>query len=203
MAKLAVIDSYEKIEQFYRDDLEKLDTETIKVLVRVDQADNLIRQYGGGRKTTKMLYLKISGDQPKYSMRQADRDMQFAMALYNATNKTAKEMDKLYAINTLKVEIRRAQRYISNPNQRAQAVTKLFKELRETQGYHMQDPDIPDFSEIGANQIIISTDTTDTLNIKQMSQSERMELERKYELPPDLADRLDAEDVEFEEVDDE
>lgn len=196
MSKIATVENYEAIERYYNDELESLNTQQLQLFARLDYADNLIRRFGSGARTAKRLHARMKIDDPSYSLRQAYRDIEFSTMLYGSMSKRSKEMDKMFASETLKKEINIARR-ITNGHHRATAIAKLFKELRETLGYHLADPDIPDFSQIGANVIILTANPGEAMNIKAYNEAERKALIERYSVPPEMEE---TEDVDHEEM---
>lgn len=198
MSKIATVENYDAIERYYSDDLDTLNTQQLQLFARLDYADNLIRRFGSGAQTAKRLHARMKVDDAGYSLRQAYRDLEFSTMLYGSMSKQSKEMDKMYAAETLKREIQLAKN-IKNGHQRSGAVAKLLKELRETLGYHLQDPELPDFSTIGANLIIVTNDPSAAMNIKKYNDDERRELAAKYSVPPS-SESEKVEDVDHEEL---
>jgi hypothetical protein len=200
MSKVAAIENYDAVRSYWNNEVEKLNMEQLRLFSRLDQADNLIRLYGSSKEGQKKLVKKIKSSDPSYSYRQARRDMEMAIELFNAVSRKSKEMDRLQAKTEIMKEISFVQKNIKDPFKRAMAYVKLRKELRETLNYHEDIPDLPNFSELGSNTINVSTDP-EIVNLKRFNEEERRKLYEKYSVKPNLDNSEDVEDVDHEEVD--
>jgi hypothetical protein len=194
MGRIATEENYEAISAYANGELEKLNTAQLQLYSRLDKANSLIMQNGSGPNTVKKLHRLIKLENPSYSERQARKDLHKSMMLFNSQSTASKEMDKLYATEYLKKAIGMAWRNIKNPYQKALAVAKLMKEFRETVWYDKEHLELPNWSELGSNEVYITADVK-VLNIKPIDENELDELKKMY---ADLSS--DIEDVEHEEV---
>ena len=204
-------EDYRAVSLWWSGTEESLNTQQLQIYSRIDFADNMIRKYGGGKQTAKMIFEKFKNSFSKYSLRQAYIDMEFAVELMNSVGRKSKEMDKLYAIEILKKQIARVigdvrgkddkiVGMVKDPEKQAMAVARLLKELRETTGYHLPDIDLPDFSDMGGNVYRVTTNPED-VGMRKVEITE--DIKRKYAEPKaKLFDRMeqDAEDIEHTEI---
>jgi hypothetical protein len=196
MSKLAALDDYQAITNFLNGDQDKLNTQQLQLYARIDFADGMVRKYGGGRTTAKRMAAHYALKKIKYSLRQAYLDMNAAIELNNASNRTAKEANKLFVIELLKKEIHNVRLRETDAYKRATAIAKLSDQLNKIERYDAQDLDLPDFSEIGANEFII-TNVPEEVGIVRVEVTE--EIKRKYAEPKSA--HSSVEDVPFTEVD--
>lgn len=194
-------EDYKAVSLWWSGAEDSLNTQQLQIYARIDFADNMIRKYGSGKDTAAKIFEKFRAEFPKYSVRQAYIDMEWAVELMNSMSRKSKEMDKLYAISILKKQIQRVIKEITDAEKQALTVTRLLKELRETTGYHLPDIELPDFSDMGGNVYRVSTNPED-VGIRKVEVTE--DLIRKYALPKaQLFERMeaDAEDIEHTDVD--
>lgn len=194
-------EDYKAVSLWWSGAEDSLNTQQLQIYARIDFADNMIRKYGSGKATAAKIFEKFSAEFPKYSVRQAYIDMEWAVELMNSMSRKSKEMDKLYAISILKKQIQRVINEISDAEKQALTVTRLLKELRETTGYHLPDIELPDFSDMGGNVYRVTTNPEE-VGIRKVEVTE--DLIRKYALPKaQLFERMeaDAEDIEHTNVD--
>lgn len=200
MSKIALTEDYEAIGKYFNNEIDKLTERQFKLFERLDMADNLIRVYGSDKEAVAKLYNRMKLKEASYSLRQARRDIQMSIQFYGSRGKFTKEMDRLQAKHELMKEIKFLQKNITDPFKRAMAYAKLRKELRETQNYHLEDPDLPNFSEIGANVVLVVTDP-EKVNLKPFTNEEKARIERKYAVKPNLEGSEEVEDIDHEELD--
>ena len=215
--KKKVTEDYKAISLWWSGAEESLNLMQVQIYARIDFADNLIRKYGSGKDTAQKLYEHFNQKQPKYSVRQAYIDMDWSMELMNSMSRRSKEMDKLWATEVIKGQIRKVlsdEFYGQNPaigkikiqvtavdiEKRATTIRGLFKELRETLGYHLSGIDLPDFDGMGSNSYTITTNPED-VGIRKAEITE--EIMRKYAEPKAKMYQMmaeEADDIDHTEV---
>ena len=194
-------EDYRAISLWWSGNEDALNTQQLQIYARIDFADNMIRKYGSGKRTASKIFEKFRSEFPKYSVRQAYIDMEWAVELMNSMSRKSKEMDKLYAISILKKQIQNVIAKVRDPEKKANTITRLLKELRETTGYHLPEIDLPDFSDMGGNTYRVTTNPEE-VGIRKVEVTE--ELMAKYAQPKaKLFERMeaDAEDAEYTDVD--
>jgi hypothetical protein len=214
MPKKAPIDDYKAVALFWNGQEESLNTQQLQLFARIDLAGNLIAKFGRGKATVDKLLKKFSLENTPYNRKQAYRDMDMAVELFNAQSRKSKEMHKIYAIdkleraiNVLMCDLRDNVHKVGDEGSEVtfrdvdkdvkitNALARIMKEYRESTEYDKEDPDLPVFQDMGANDYILTTDPEEAgFEIVDVDE----ELRKKYELPKA---KMDAEDVDFEEID--
>ncbi len=159
--KKKATEDYNAIALWFTGQEESLNRQQLAIYGRIDQADNLISKYGSGKKTAEMLVRICMAKNPGYNLRQAYLDMEWAVELHNSRSRKSKEMEQLYAINIIKRQLRTALQKIKDPEKQSLVVARLLKEHREAVGYDKAEIDLPDFSGMGGNTYVISTNPED------------------------------------------
>lgn len=153
----------EEIALFLQGETSSLSAKQRELYERMDYADNLLRKYGPGKKTRKMIMKKFKVSDPT-----AWRICKAAENVFGSTARVNKEYYKEIAIETL---IQAKEKLLEqlfgtdedpvdgSPDPKLfKALSDIMAELRRTIKYDEQDPDLPVWSELGPNLIEVVFD---------------------------------------------
>lgn len=156
-------DTFDKIEKYYRSSGKLSDKET-QICERWELAFAIF-SVQRNKKLSVSKYLSVLKRKGiDLSPAQAYRDFIAAEKLFTPLQKYSKEFLKLVIIESSLKDVRRAERFaaeVKDPKQWAEIMKvkdKAEKRIIEASGLNINDPNLPDFSKLVANQFNINVD---------------------------------------------
>ncbi len=162
---------------------------------RLDFADNLVCEFGASKSSAKKIMEKFG-----CSHAQAYRYMNRATELFGSVGRASKERHKSLAVENLQFSMRVAKSKLVDENGVIKSdvksadirlISEIQAEIRRTIGYDLELPDMPNWADIGANVIVIST-SPELLGVEPIENLdeaiERIKNPKKRHTPGDFTD---------------